>query len=159
MKKHLILLLILGLLIVQSSFAQSKSVANMYQKYQSNPDFFHLDLGGNFMNFAKGMNIELNDEGANLLSNSVERIKMFRLPSSNASNEFRALVKGLEKENFELMMEAGKRTSNIQVFTKGSNRIKDVVVLVAGDSGEHMVFELVGDFDSASLASLSKNFN
>lgn len=141
-----------------SSFAQSKSVETLYQKHKSNPDFFHLDLGGSFMNLAKGLNIQLNDDGADILSNSIDRIKMFKLPTSAAGSEFKALAKSLEKENFELLMEAGQKSNAVRIYSKGSKQIKDVVVMVSGENGDYMVFELLGDFNSKSLAALGKSF-
>lgn len=157
MKKNILMtVFLIGL--SASSYAQSKSVESLYQKYKTSPDFFHLDLSGSFMNLAKGLNIQMTDEGAHMLSNSVDRIKMFKLPAANAGNEIKMLVKALQKENFELLMEAGQRTNGVQLFSKGSKQINDVVVLVSNDSGECMVFELMGDFNSKSLASLGKSF-
>ncbi|GHB39219.1 DUF4252 domain-containing protein [Mongoliitalea lutea] len=157
MKKQLILIaLFCGL--ASQGFAQSKSVDALFQKHKSNPEFFHLDLGGSFMNLAKGLNIQLNDDGADILSNSIDRIKMFKLPTSAAASEFKALAKSLERENFELLMEAGQKSNAVQLYSKGSKQIKDVVVLVSGEKGDYMVFELLGDFNSKSLAALSKSF-
>lgn len=159
MKKHLILFVASLMLIAQSSFAQSKSVDALYQKYKSNPDFFHLDLGGSFMNFAKSMNVKLDNGQVESISNSMERLKMFKLPVDNqiAGAEFKALQKGLERERFDLMMEATEKKSSFLIYTKGSRRISDVVVMVKDDQGELLVFELKGDFDSKTLAEVGSN--
>ena len=44
--------------------AQSKSVDQLYKQYKGQENFFHLDLAGNFLDFAKGWNLEI--EEANL---------------------------------------------------------------------------------------------
>jgi hypothetical protein len=159
MKKHFILIAASLMLFAQSSFAQSKSVEALYQKHKSNPDFFHLDLGGSFMNFAKSMNVKLDNGQAEAISNSMERLKMFKLPvdAQMASTEFKALQKGLERERFELMMEATEKKSSFLIYTKGSRRISDVVVMVKDTNGEMLVFELKGDFDSKTLAEVGSN--
>lgn len=159
MKKHLILIAASLMLFAQSSFGQSKSVEALYQKHKSNPDFFHLDLGGSFMNFAKSMNVKLDNGQAEAISNSMERLKMFKLPgdAQMASTEFKALQKGLERERFELMMEATEKKSSFLIFTKGSRRISDVVVLVKDDNGEMLVIEMKGDFDAKTLAEVGGN--
>lgn len=141
------------------AFSQSKSVEALYQKHKSNPDFFHMDLGGNFMNFAKGMNIELDEEKTFDLANSLEKIKFFKLPkdAESVNAEFRYLQKSLEKEKFDLMMEMSEKQSGIVVYTKGNNRINDIVVLINDKSGDFLVVELQGNFDSKAVAEAGKS--
>ena len=57
MKKLILTLALIG--AVLTAQAQSKSVNALYEKYKSNDDFFHLELGGNFMNFAEGFKIDI----------------------------------------------------------------------------------------------------
>lgn len=155
--------LLLGLIILVSShqlFAQSKSVEALYQKHKSDPEFFHLDLGGSFMNFAKSLDVKLDNEKAEAITNSMERLKMFKLPTKGvqANAEFSTLKKSLEKEKFDLMMEASEKNSSFLIYTKGSKRISDVVVLVKDKSDEFIIIELQGDFDSRALADVGSNF-
>ncbi|MFD2200528.1 DUF4252 domain-containing protein [Shivajiella indica] len=154
--------LLLGMIFLTSShylLAQSKSVESLYQKHKSNPDFFHLDLGGSFMNFAKSLDVKLDNGHAESISNSMERLKMFKLPvnGEQANSEFNSLKKSLEKEKFDLMMEASEKNSSFMVYTKGSKRISDVVVLVKDKSEDFLVIELQGDFDSETLAEVGNN--
>lgn len=158
MKKHIILFAALLLLLGQYSFAQSKSVDAMYQKYKGNENFFHLDIGGSFMNFAKGLNIQLDHGKQEAIANSMERLKMFKLPVSaqTANTEYNTLRKGLEKERFDLTLEMQEKKNGIQVFTKGDKIISDIVVLVRDDKNEVMVLELFGKFDSETIADIGK---
>lgn len=156
--KNLTLLLLFTILNT-AAFSQSKSVEALYQKHKSNPDFFHLDLGGNFMNFAKGMNIELDEEKTFELANSLEKVKFFKLPidSQSAIAEFRTLQKSLEREKFDLMLEMSEKQSGVVVYTKGNTRINDIVVLINDKSGDFLVVELQGNFDSKAVAEAGKS--
>jgi hypothetical protein len=152
-------LLLLFFILSTVAFSQSKSVEALYQKHKSNPDFFHMDLGGNFMNFAKGMNIELDEEKTFDLANSLEKIKFFKLPidSQSANAEFRMLQKSLEREKFDLMLEMSEKQSGVVVYTKGNSRINDIVVLINDKSGDFLVVELQGNFDSKAVAEAGKS--
>ncbi|MFD2035755.1 DUF4252 domain-containing protein [Belliella marina] len=157
MKKHLILIAALLMLIAQNSFAQSKSVEALYQKHKGNPDFFHMDLGGNFMNFAKGFNINLDEDQSSLLTKSLEKVKLFKLPAVASSKaEFMGLQKGLEKEKFDLMMEMSEKNNNVMIYTKGNSKINDIVLMVNDKNSDFIIIELKGDFDSKMLSDVGK---
>ncbi len=158
MKKTILAALVLTISI--SAYSQSKSVEALFQKHKNNQEFFHLDIGGNFMSFANGMNIKLDNDHKELITNSMERLKMFKLPlnGTSAQLEFRALKKGLEREKFDLMMEVSEKSNSVMIYTQGNNRIKDIVLLVNDKKGEFLVIELQGDFDSKTLADAGKNF-
>jgi hypothetical protein len=157
MKKLILAILFLG--ISFAAFSQSKSVDALYQKYKSEQDFFHLDIGGSFMNFAKGMNIKLDEGKTEALANSMERLKMFKLPvnSQTAKSEFSSLQKSLEREKFDLLMEMSEKKNGVLVYTKGDRRISDIVVLINDNSGDFMIIELLGDFDSKAVAEAGKS--
>jgi hypothetical protein len=152
MKKLILTLALIG--AVLTAQAQSKSVNALYEKYKSNDDFFHLELGGNFMNFAEGFKIDLNEDDMATVAKSIEKLNFFTLPDNSDQNkiEYKALLKGLEKETYELLMETNDKNSGITVFSKGSAKISDLVVLVSGDEGDLMVFEMKGSFDQELVA-------
>ncbi|WP_009033038.1 DUF4252 domain-containing protein [Indibacter alkaliphilus] len=156
MKKYIILFTALLLLVGQYSFAQSKSVDAMYQKYKGNENFIHLDIGGSFMNFARGFNIQLDHGKQEAIANSMERLKMYKLPvnSETAKKEYNELKKGLEKENFDLTLEMQEKKNGIQVYTKGNKIISDIVVLVRDDKNELIVLELLGKFEAEALTDI-----
>ncbi|AFL84021.1 hypothetical protein Belba_1400 [Belliella baltica DSM 15883] len=157
MKKYLLLSAAFLMLFAQSSFAQSKSVDALYQKHKNNPDFFHMDLGGNFMNFAKGFDIKLDEEQSSLLIRSLEKVKLFKLPAQSSSKaEFIGLRKGLEKEKFELMMEVSEKNNNVMIYTKGNSTINDIVLMVNDKNSDFIIIELKGDFDSKMLTEVGK---
>ncbi|HSI77451.1 MAG TPA: DUF4252 domain-containing protein [Lunatimonas sp.] len=153
--KKLILAICMSI-AVSPIFAQSKSVASVYQKYKSHQDFFHLDLGGNFMNLAKSFNVKLDDGQEESISQSIEKIIMYKLPVTGeaAGSEYLSLQKGLEKEKFDVLMEAGKSKSGVILYGKGGRRIQDLVLLVRDD--QLMVFEITGDFDPKMISELGK---
>jgi len=152
MKKLILTLALIG--AVMTAQAQSKSVKAMYEKYKSNDDFFHLELGGNFMNFAQGFKIKIDENDMATVAKSIEKLNFFNLPDNSDLNkmEYKALLKGLEKERYELLMETMDKKSGISVFSKGSTKISDLVVLVSGDEGDLMVFEMKGSFDQELVA-------
>jgi hypothetical protein len=152
MKKLILTLALIG--SVMAVQAQSKSVKALYEKYKGDDDFFHMELGGNFMNFADGFKIDLDKNDMATVAKSVEKLNFFTLPDNIDRDraEFKALQKGLEKERYDLLMEASEGKGGVMVYSKGGNTISDLVVLVGGDEGDLMVVELKGEFDSETIA-------
>ncbi|MEP1085074.1 DUF4252 domain-containing protein [Algoriphagus sp.] len=152
MKKLILTLALIG--SVMAAQAQSKSVKALYDKYKSDDDFFHLELGGNFLNFAEGFKIDIDENDMATVAKSIEKLNFFTLPdhADDARQEYKTLQKGLEKERYELLMEASEGKGGLIVYSKGGKTISDVVVLVAGDEGDLMVVELKGSFDQELVA-------
>lgn len=152
MKKLILTLIMIG--TVMAVQAQSKSVKALYEKYKGDDDFFHMELGGNFMNFAEGFKIDMDKNDMATVAKSIEKLNFFTLPDNSDYNrvEFKALQKGLEKERYDLLMEASEGKGGVLVYSKGGNSISDLVVLVGGDEGDLMVVELKGEFDSETVA-------
>jgi hypothetical protein len=150
MKKTLIILMISALTHV--GFGQSKSVADLYSQYKDHPDLFHLDLGGNFLGLAKSFNVNIDNEQANSLSKATEKVSMYKFPKSAKTGDFINLKRGLEKEKFELLLEAGKPSDGASIYGKGSKKINDLIIMVESD--ELIILELLGDFDPEMLSKL-----
>ena len=153
MKKLILTLALIG--SVMAVQAQSKSVKALYEKYKGEDDFFHLELGGNFMNFAEGFKIDIDKNDMATVAKSIEKLNFFTLPDhvDDSRAEYKALQKGLERERYELLMEASEgKKSGVMVYSKGGNTISDLVVLVGGDDGDLMVVELKGKFDQELVA-------
>jgi len=152
MKKLILTLAIIG--AVMSVQAQSKSVKALYEKFKGEDDFFHMELGGNFMNFAEGFKIDIDKNDMATVAKSIEKLNFFKLPDhmDDARQEYKALQKGLERERYELLMEASEGKGGVNVYSKGGNTISDLVVLVGGDDGDLMVVELKGKFDQELVA-------
>jgi hypothetical protein len=152
MKKLFLSLALMALAL--SVNAQSKSVASLYEKYKGDDDFFHMELGGNFMNFADGFKIDLNKDDMAAVAKSIQKLNFFTLPdNANSSGvEFKSLQKGLERERYELLMEAAEGKGGILVYSKGGNTISDLIVLVGGDEGDLMVVEMKGTFSQEAIA-------
>lgn len=152
MKKLILTLALIG--AVMAAQAQSKSVKALYEKYKSEDDFFHMELGGNFMNFAEGFKIDIDKNDMATVAKSIEKLNFFTLPdhADDARQEYKALQKGLERERYELLMEASEGKGGVIIYSKGSNTISDLVVLVGGDDGDLMVVELKGKFDQELVA-------
>ncbi len=152
MKKLFLSLALITLAI--SANAQSKSVASLYEKYKGDDDFFHMELGGNFMNFADGFKIDLDKNEMATVAKSIEKLNFFTLPdnSDQSRAEFKSLQKGLERERYELLMEAAEGKGGVMIYSKGGNTISDLVVLVGGDEGDLMVVEMKGTFDQQTIS-------
>ncbi len=148
MKKLILTLALFG--AVFAAQAQSKTVKAIYEKYKGQEDFFHMNLGGNFMNFADGFKIDIDEDDMATVAESIEHLSFFSLPDEvgqDYSTEYKAMKKGLKKERYDLIMEAEDKDGGIVVYSKGNNKISDLVVLVTDDDGSLMVFELEGTFD------------
>src|SRR5690554_6702644 len=155
MKKLFLILLLSGTTCYAS--AQSKSVETLYSKYIKNKDFFHMNFGGNFLGVANSMNLNFGDMAA--ITKSVERVKLFKLPVSGdiAKADFKDLQKGLNRENFELMMEASEKSNGFIMYSKGRNKISDIVLLISNNKeGDYMVIALEGEFEAEALANAGK---
>ncbi|MDN3204929.1 DUF4252 domain-containing protein [Algoriphagus sediminis] len=148
MKKLILTLALFG--AVFAAQAQSKTVKAVYEKYKGEEDFFHMDIGGNFMNFAEGLKIDIDEDDMATVAKSIEHLTFFSLPDEMGQNhraEYKAIKKGLDKERYDLIMETEDKDSGISVYSKGNNNISDLVVLVTDDDGSLMIFELEGTFD------------
>jgi hypothetical protein len=152
MKRLIVTLCLLA--IVYATNAQSKSVATLREKHKSNEDFFQLELGGNFMNFANGFKIDVDKNDMATVAKSVEKLNFFTLPESKSNySEFKALQKGLERERYELLLETAEGKSGVFIYSKGASIISDLVILVGDDKkGDLMVIELKGKFTQEALA-------
>lgn len=158
MKKLFLSLALIALAL--SVNAQSKSVASLYEKYKGDDDFFHMELGGNFMNFADGFKIDLDKDDMAAVAKSIEKLNFFTLPDNSdpSRTEFKSLQKGLERERYELLMEAAEGKGGVLVYSKGGNTISDLVVLVGGEEGDLMVVEMKGTFSQETIAKAT-NYN
>ncbi len=152
MKKLFLSLALIAL--VMSVNAQSKSVASLFEKYKGDDDFFHMELGGNFMNFADGFKIDLDKNEMATVAKSIEKLNFFTLPDNadQSQAEFKSLQKGLERERYELLMEAAEGKGGVMIYSKRANKISDLVVLVGGDEGDLMVVEMKGTFDQETIS-------
>lgn len=72
MKRLIVTLCLLA--IVYATNAQSKSVASLKERFKSDKDFFQLELGGNFMNFADGFKIDVDKNDMATVAKSVEKL-------------------------------------------------------------------------------------
>jgi hypothetical protein len=140
-------------------FAQSKSVDQLYRQYKGQEDFFHLDLAGNFLDFAKGFNLEIEEANLDAITESIERVKFFKLPvnGTQAKADFRKLSRGLDKERYELMMDANEKDSGLAIYAKGGDSVEGLVLMIRSDNDQQfMVIELEGRFDQKTLAKVGK---
>lgn len=146
---------------VAGAKAQSKSVAALKQKYESKDDFFNLELGGNFMNFADGFKIDIKEDDLATVAKSIEKLSFFTLPPNAAHTvEFKALQKALEKERYDLLLEAAEGKSGVLIYSKGAMTISDLVILVGSQQeGELMVVELKGKFTKEVLSKATSQLN
>ncbi|GAB3229521.1 DUF4252 domain-containing protein [Algoriphagus aestuariicola] len=159
MKKLLLSLAVFAAAL--AAHAQSNSVAALKDKYKTEEDFFHLELGGNFMNFAEGFKVDIDKDDMAAVAKSVEKLNFFTLPDGpNSFAEFKALQKGLEKERYELLMEASEGKGGVMVYSKGAKIISDLVILVGDEKeGDLMVIELKGKFTQESLDKATSHLN
>ncbi|QDH78104.1 DUF4252 domain-containing protein [Echinicola soli] len=153
MKKIGLFVALMGMCIVAQ--AQSKSVGELYEKYEGNEDFFHLDMAGSFFDFADGLDFDFGEDGMATIAKSVDRMKFFKLPVGKniAKSDFKDLQKGLRKEKYDLMMEVAEKDSQVIIYSKGNDILSDLVLMIAGDDDDDfMVIELEGEFESQALA-------
>lgn len=142
-----------------SLFGQSKSVDRLYNQYKGEESFFHLDLAGNFLDFAKGWDIDIEEANLSTITESIDRVKLFKLPVSGnqARADFRKLAQGLQRENYELMMEAEEKDSGVSIYSLGQSSLRGLVLLIrSNEDAEYMVIELEGKFDQKAMAKVGK---
>lgn len=159
MKKYLLTLGLCALAFTLN--AQSKSIAALKDKYKSNDDFFQLELGGNFMNFADGFKIDIDKNDMATVAKSVEKLNFFTLPDeSDSYAEFKALQKGLDRERYDLLLETSEGKSGVLVYSKGAITISDLVILIGDQKeGDLIVIELKGKFTQEAIAKATSQIN
>jgi hypothetical protein len=129
--------------------AQSKTVASLVQKYKGEKEAFHLELGGNFMNFADGFDLKLDENELETVVKSIQKINFIALSEKHWQNgiEFKSLKNGLEREHYELLLEAVEGKDGVMIYGKGAQSISDLVVVVSGSEGDLTVAEFKGSFE------------
>ena len=155
----IIAVLMLFIAVPSAVHAQSKSVDQLYRQYKGQENFFHLDLAGNFLDFAKGWNLEIEEANLDAITESIERVKFFKLPvgGTQALADFRKLSKGLGRERYELMMDATDKDSGLSIYSKGKDAVDGLVLMIRSDNDKQfMVIELEGRFDQKALAKVGK---
>ena len=159
MKKLILTLMLFA--VVLGVQAQSKSIATLKEKYKSHDDFFQMELGGNFMNFAEGFKINMDKNDMATVAKSVEKLNFFTLPEgAQAITEYKSLQKGLERENYDLLMEAAEGKSGVLIYGKGARALSDLVILVGDEKeGDLVVVELKGSFTQEMLAKAKTQLN
>lgn len=157
MKKYLLTLSLCALVFTVN--AQSKSVAALKDKYKSNDDFFQLELGGNFMNFADGFKIDIDKNDLATVAKSVEKLNFFTLPNgSDGYTEFKSLQKGLDRERYDLLLETSEGKNGVLIYSKGATTISDLVILVGDQKeGDLIVIELKGKFTQEALSKVTNS--
>ena len=76
---------------------------------------------------------------------------------SRAKADFHKLSKGLNKERYELMMDATDKDSGLAIYSKGKEAVEGLVLMIRSDNDrEFMVIELEGRFDQKTLATIGK---
>ncbi len=142
-----------------SLFGQSKSVDRLYNQYKGEESFFHLDLAGNFLDFAKGWDIDIEEANLSAITESIDRVKLCKLPVSGdrARSDFKKLAQGLAREDYELLMEAEEKDSGISIYSLGSPNMRGLVLMIrSNEDAEYMVIELEGKFDQKELKKVGK---
>jgi hypothetical protein len=159
MKKLILTLTLFA--VVLGAQAQSKSIAALKEKYKGHDDFFQMELGGNFMNFADGFKINMDKNDMATVAKSVEKLNFFTLPEgAQAITEYKSLQKGLERENYDLLMEAAEGKSGVLIYGKGARTLSDLVILVGDEKeGDLVVVELKGSFTQEMLAKAKTQLN
>ncbi|MEX2514452.1 MAG: DUF4252 domain-containing protein, partial [Cyclobacteriaceae bacterium] len=63
----------------------------------------------------------------------------------------------LQRENYELMMEAEEKDSGLSIYTQGKTSMQGIVLLIrSNNEQEFMVIELEGKFDQKTLAKVGR---
>lgn len=147
MKKFILSICLLMLVVAVQ--AQSKTVASLVQKYKGEKESFHLELGGNFMNFADGFDLKLDENELETVVKSIQKINFITLSEKHWQNgiEFKSLKNGLERERYELLLEAVEGKDGVMIYSKGGQSISDLVVVVSGTEGDLIVAEFKGSFE------------
>ncbi|WP_226391263.1 DUF4252 domain-containing protein [Penaeicola halotolerans] len=147
------------MLMTYGAIAQSKSVAGLFEKYRSDENAFHLELGGSFLNMLNGMNANV-DEDLAILAKTVEKISFIKLPegSFNKAN-FETLRKGIKRESMELMMEVNDEGTNVEIFTKGTDKIIKEMIFLLNDGESYSVLSIRGEIDVDKAGKLQSNLS
>jgi len=151
------LILTVGVVMISfMTFAQSKSVAMLTQKYKDIEKVVNFQMNGNIGNFnTDGF---LNNQQKESLVKSISGFKFLQIPKEDLkSSDILALQKGLEKEKYEMIMEVFEKKNQVKVFSKGDQIIKDLIVTVKDSKDSFIIVELNGNFDPKIVNQIAKN--
>jgi hypothetical protein len=101
------------------------------------------------MNFADGFDLKLDENELETVVKSIQKINFLTISENLTQNRFEAksLKNGLEREHYELLLEAVEGKDGVVIYSKGAQSITDLVVVVSGSEGNLMVAEFKGSFE------------
>jgi len=95
------------------------------------------------------------------VAKSIEKLIFFTLPEGmQALDEYKALQKDLNRENYDLILEAAEGKEGVRIYSKGITSLTDLVILVGEEKkGGLIVVELKGNFSQEMLEKAKSQIN
>ncbi|MDX1942999.1 MAG: DUF4252 domain-containing protein [Saprospiraceae bacterium] len=117
------------------SFAQTKAIANFYDKYKSMEHVTDLKLRGWVLKLASSFSDDAQE--AQLLR-KISQLRILTMENGNlvSPNEYKNLIKNIKQEAFEELFQVRDDGQTIEfLIREKGDTITDVLMLVSGDDG------------------------
>lgn len=140
--------------VASLSFAQTKAIANFYDKYKNMEDVTDLKLRGWVLKLASSFSDEA--EEAQLLR-KISQLRILTMENGNlvSQSEYKNLIKNIKQEAFEELFQVRDEGQTIEfLIREKGDTITDVLMLVSGDD-EFIMLSLEGALKFSDLNDLN----
>lgn len=151
--KNIILLIAIGLMPL-FSMAQNPNVKAFYDKYMGHENVTNVSLQGWVLKMAANFT---DDENGEKLLQKITKLRVMVMEEQNlvSKNDYQSLVKSIQKDRFEKLMEIRDGVEKIDFFIQeDGDEISNLLMLINGDD-EFILVSLEGNLKFSDLKELN----
>jgi len=158
MKKLILMLSVV--LISSNSWAQSKAVDKLFEKYSGQEGFTSVVITKYMFGLFSKIETTEDDDYMNMIKD-LNNIKILSAPGSDVSgiNFYKEVMESLPKKEYDELMVIKDGDKDIKFLVKEKNdKIVELLMLIGG-SDENVLVSITGIIDMKTIAKLSKSMN
>jgi hypothetical protein len=151
--KNIIFVIAIGLMPV-FSMAQNPNVKAFYDKYMDYENVTNVSLQGWVLKMAANFS---DDENGEKILQKITKLRVMVMEEQNlvSKNDYQSLVKSIEKDRFEKLMQIREGGEKIDFFIQeDGDQISNLLMLINGDD-EFILVSLEGNLKFSDLKELN----
>ena len=141
------------------SYAQSRSLLDVYREYEHLDESFSLNISGNFLKMASWFEDDLDEDDLDDVIHSIDKIKILKVPKGfkgMSGEEGRRFKRNLRHEDFEELMNIRGEDGVFFVLVKERRGVVDDLVMFGeGDHGVIFI-EFLGHMDAKKIGRICR---
>ena len=156
----MICLILLGIFLVQGSYAQDDAISRFFNKYEGRDDFTTIYITSKMFGLIAQIPESENEED---VMNIIRKLKGLKILTTDEYGErdklFQEAMSALPKEGYEKLMEIKEGNEEIKfLISEKEGKINELLMLIGGDD-DFFMMSLVGDLTLEDISRLSKTMD